>query len=482
MAKEEKNQLDYGKLGFKCGIELHQQLETHKLFCSCPSIVHDKDHSIKVVRKLRAVAGELEKVDRAAAEEVRKGRHYIYEASPTSCCLVELDEEPPHNPNPEAIQIAFQIASLLNAKIVDEIQFMRKTVVDGSNVSGFQRTALIAYDGYVETSIGKVSIENIYLEEEAAQRAREDKDSVTFRLDRLGVALVEIQTGPDIKDAEHAKETSEKIGMIMRSTGKVKRGIGTVRQDVNVSIKGHPRVEIKGFQNLKTMPRIVENEVKRQLNELKAKVNVEPHVRKAEPDLQTSFLRAMPGAARMYPETDIAIIIPKAGKMEKVELISEKIDKLEKKYKLGKDMATKLGKSDKAGFAMKLCDKFKNVKPAFVAETLISYTPELLRNYKGTDPLLIKDSHLEEIFQALDSGKVAKKAVMDILVDISSGKGLHLEKYSMMSDAELDKELKEVIKENSGAPFNALIGRAMGKLKGKADGKKVVELLKKLTS
>lgn len=482
MAKEEtiKENLDYNKLGFRCGLEIHQQLETHKLFCNCPSIVHDKNPSIKVVRKLRAVAGELEKVDIAAAAEVKKGRYYIYEACPTSSCLVELDEEPPHNPNPEAIHTAIQIASLLNAKVVDEIQFMRKTVVDGSNVSGFQRTALLAQDGYVDTGKGRVSIQNIYLEEEASQRVSEDENSVTFRLDRLGVPLIEVQTGPEIKDPEHAKETAEQIGMIMRSTEKVKRGIGTVRQDVNVSVKGHPRIEIKGFQELRTMPKIIESEIKRQLAEMKKGAKTEPHVRKAEPDLTTSFLRLMPGAARMYPETDIAPIVPELKKIEKVELISDKMENLEKNYGLGSDLAAKVSKTGKADFVVALCAKYKNVKPAFIAETVISYVPELLRNFKGTDPLKVKDEHLDSIFKALDEDKITKKAVMELIVDIASGKSLNLSKYSMMSDSDIEKELKQVIAENPGAQFNALIGRAMAKLKGKADGKKVVELLKKM--
>ncbi|GAF96681.1 unnamed protein product, partial [marine sediment metagenome] len=148
----------------------------------------------------------------------------------TSTCLVELDEEPPRPINQEAIGIALEISLLLKAKIIDEIQVMRKIVIDGSNVSGFQRTALIATDGYIETSLGEVRIPVICLEEEAAKKIKETKDSATYRLDRLGIPLIEIATEPDIKNPEHAKETASLLGMILRSTGKVKRGLGTIRQ------------------------------------------------------------------------------------------------------------------------------------------------------------------------------------------------------------------------------------------------------------
>ncbi|MBS3163021.1 Glu-tRNA(Gln) amidotransferase GatDE subunit E, partial [Candidatus Woesearchaeota archaeon] len=180
--------MDYKGLGFKSGIEIHQQLETHKLFCNCPSLVND-DSKVDIFfeRKLRAAAGETGKVDQAAKFEMSKSKTIKYEGCSTSSCLVEMDEEPPHEVNQDALKIVLEVALLLKAKVLDEIHFMRKTVVDGSNVSGFQRTALIAVDGYVETSKGKIKVDTICLEEEAAKKLEEGTDFVRFRLDRLGV-------------------------------------------------------------------------------------------------------------------------------------------------------------------------------------------------------------------------------------------------------------------------------------------------------
>ena len=289
--------MDYKKLGFKCGIECHQQLDGRKLFCNCPCIVHDKEPTVFFERKIRAIAGESGKTDKAAKTEMKKDKVFKYQARETSSCLVEYDEEPPHAVNPQALETALEVALLLNMKPVDEVQFMRKTIVDGSNVSAFQRTALVAVGGYIETTQGRVGIDGLMLEEEAAKKVKEEKNEVTYDLARLGVPLLEIATAPDIQNATHAKEVAEKIGMILRSTGKAKRGIGTIRQDVNVSIKGHSRVELKGFQELKFMEKIVEDEVKRQV---KTK-GEDKHVRKLNPDKTTSFMRPMPSAARMYP-------------------------------------------------------------------------------------------------------------------------------------------------------------------------------------
>ena len=259
--------LNYEKLGFMCGLEIHRQLETRKLFCKCPSIVHDEGEPDFVVkRRLKASAGESGEIDTAALFEEKKGKEYIYEGKKTSSCLIELDEEPPIGPDHEALMAALEISLLLNAKPVDEVTFMRKIVIDGSNVSGFQRTALIATNGHIDTSLGKVPIPTICLEEEAAQKVEGEKDFVRYRIDRLGVALIEIATDASIKNPEHAKETAELIGKTIKSTGKVKSGIGTIRQDVNVSIRDRSRVEVKGFQELKSIPLVDETEVKRQMS------------------------------------------------------------------------------------------------------------------------------------------------------------------------------------------------------------------------
>jgi len=266
----------------KIGLEIHQQLDTHKLFCSCPSELVD-DHEKEFFRTLRATASELGAVDVAALEEAEKHMVFRYQGC-SSSCLVEADEEPPHQPNQEAVNIALEIAKLMKAKPFPETYFMRKIVIDGSNTAGFQRTALLAVDGELEIrdddsndengNSFSVRIDTICLEEDAARKVDDEDISkeniVTYRLDRLGIPLIEITTAPDMHDAKIAVEVAKKIGSYLRATRKVKRGLGTIRQDVNVSIPGGTRIEIKGVQDLHSMEAIIEGEIDRQKRLLRA--------------------------------------------------------------------------------------------------------------------------------------------------------------------------------------------------------------------
>ena len=469
--------MDYNNLGFKCGIEIHQQLEGKKLFCDCSTLNSSKEPDIKIVRRLRAVAGETGKVDVAAKHEMKKGKQFIYVSNSEDSCIVEYDEEPPHPVNQRALDVALQVAVLLNAKIVDEIQVMRKTVVDGSNTSGFQRTALVATNGYIETSLGNVGIANICLEEESAQKVEETDDSVTYKLDRLGIPLVEIGTDPDIKSAEHAKEVAAYLGMVLRSTGGCKRGIGTIRQDVNISIKGHPRVEIKGFQEIRSIVKTIDNEIQRQLKEKKG----EPHVRKANFDFTTTFMRPMPGAARMYPETDVVpikITKDRLDKISAVELISDKTEKLVEKHSITGDLAKGLAKIGKLDVFESFVGKFKNVKPAFIASTLASTVKEISRKFDvNVDKLT--DKEFEEIFSYLNDGKISKDVVMDVLIDYAKGE-FSLDKYASATQEDIEGEIKRIVEGKPGLSVGAYMGMVMGKFKGKVDGKKVMDILKEL--
>ena len=263
--------MDYEKLGLKMGLEIHQQLNTKKkLFCPCSCQLTDKKPLYHVLRKLRPTQSELGKIDRAAFEESRRKLNFIYDAYPHHTCLVESDDEPPHPLNQEALEIGLIIASLMNMQVFDEFHTMRKQVIDGSNTGGFQRTGLIASQGHIDTPYGRVIIENLCLEEDAARRIGQRKGKMEFRLDRLGIPLLEITTDPSMKHPEQVREVAYQIGQILRST-RVKRGLGTIRQDLNISIKDGARVEVKGVQDLDSMAQLVENEVKRQINLIKIK-------------------------------------------------------------------------------------------------------------------------------------------------------------------------------------------------------------------
>jgi glutamyl-tRNA(Gln) amidotransferase subunit E len=599
----------------KCGLEIHQQLDCSKLFCECPSVIQEANPHYTIMRKLRAVVGETGEIDVAAAQEAMKGKQYVYEAYDDNCCLVELDEEPPRNLRAEALLAAIQVGKLFKAKFVDEVQIMRKTVVDGSNTSGFQRTGLVAYGGRIDSSLGAVRIPTVIVEEDSARLIKDEQDKTVFRLDRLGIPLLEISTDPDIVSPEHAAEVAEKIGLLLRSTGRVKRGLGTIRQDLNVSVEGGERVEIKGAQDLKLIPKLVELEgirqenllaIKKELEKRKVRevltqivdvtrlmknckskvivstiakggavlgiklscfkgligrevqpgrrlgtefsdcakvaagvggifhsdelpnygimpdeveqiskhldcgehdafvlvadmksraeralqavimransaiIGVPKEVRRANEDGTTTFMRPMPGAARMYPETDVLPIrLSKEiiSSVELPELIEHKTARYEK-LGLGHDLAELVAKSDRSALFDDFVRSFKGLKPAYIAEIIMTAERTIKRQFNIE--ICPSDEDFCDLFKALEHDEISKESVLEILKEKKPVKEV-LPKFKSLSDSELMRELTRIIEKNKGVQFQALIGKAMAELRGKAPGQKIVELLKKLS-
>jgi len=469
---------DCNKIGLKAGLEIHQQLDTHKLFCSCPSLLRQDPPKFKIKRKLNPVVGETGKIDITAEYEKSKNKIYEYEVYDTNC-LVELDEEPPHQINKEALEISLQIALLLNCKIFPVTQIMRKTVIDGSVTSGFQRTVLVAHDGFIKTSEGKVGIETIALEEDAARIIKHEKNKSVFRLDRLGIPLVEITTKPDLKTPEQIKEAALKIGEILRAA-KVKRGIGTIRQDVNISIKNSKRVEIKGFQEPKIMVQTINNEIKRQQQNIKQN-KCKKEVRKALPDATTEFLRPMPGAARMYPETDHPLLkisrqIINHTKKTLPKLISENRTYL-KKFGLNDELIKLLLKQNKVQDFKFLLNSSNN--PNLIAKTLTLFMTEIAAKENKTlekvSEILNLDA-LETILTQVKTGKISDndiKLVMQKLVQ-----GQKLEDALKKEKINLKQEVENLLKEKPGLSENAYMGLLMAKFKAKVSGAEVIKELK----
>ena len=259
---------DYEELGLKCGLEIHQQLDTEtKLFCRCPSKLQGtREPDFNIMRYMRPVLGEMGTFDKAMLTEYKKGKTIIYEGYNDVICTYELDDTPPFSCNEEARKIALELALLLNANIIEEMHVSRKNYLDGSVPSGFQRTMILGTDGYITLKKGKkIRIAILSLEEEAARKIKTENKTNFYRLDRLGIPLVEVTTQPDINTPEECRECAERIGLLLWMTN-VKKVLGSIRQDVNVSIKSGTRIEIKGVQKLSWITLLINHEISRQLN------------------------------------------------------------------------------------------------------------------------------------------------------------------------------------------------------------------------
>lgn len=608
--------IDYNEIGLRVGIEIHQQLDTkHKLFCNCPTIQRDINESnFEFFRYLRLKRSEIGEEDRAAKEEVLRSKKFVYKFYDTTC-LVEADEEPPRELNPEALRIAIQIGKMLNMKFVDEVHVMRKIVIDGSNTTGFQRTALIAFDGYIEVDGKKIGIATLCLEEESCRKIEDRGDTVIYSLDRLGIPLVEIGTYPDITTPEMAKKVAKKLGMILRSTGKVKRGLGTIRQDVNISIKGGARVEIKGVQDIDILDKIVEYEVVRQLNLIKIRdelrerkaevvkeifdvtdvfkntkckilskvikekgkikaillrkfagivgreiqpgrrlgsefadiarmfglggifhtdelpkygiseeevaklkekvgakeedavviaggdeervdralsriieraeyclIGVPEETRKANEDGTTSYLRPLPGAARMYPETDVPPIriTEDLLNVEIPELIEDRAKRYVKEYGISYDLAYEIADSK----YYKLFEEFSKKIPPTVVAKVIHMIPSDLRK-DGYNVDVLEERHFKITLELIAEGKIAKEGAEQVLKIFCENPNANVEEIlKFFKTEDLDKFIEkiinekiELIKERGEHAFKPLMGLVMKEFRGKVDGKIVAEKL-----
>jgi len=481
---------DTRNLELKCGIEIHQQLDTlRKLFCGCAARLSADRYTVATNRRLRPVAGELGATDEAAAFEKTKGMEFQYFSYPLESCLVEADEEPPHTINLEALEVALKAALMLNCEIPDEIHVMRKTVIDGSNTSGFQRTVLVGLNGWLQMASGRVGISNVCLEEDSCQIIRKEAGRSVYGLDRLGIPLIEIGTEPDIHDPNHAMEVAETIGMVLQSTGAAKKGLGTIRQDLNVSVKGGERVEVKGVQRLGMIPKAVELEAMRQKALADRGKPVTSEVRKALPDCRTEFMRPMPGTARLYPETDIPPMRLEKSYLDLLkknlpELISDKARRLAGTG-INDEMVKQLKQSGQL-------NAFEALSSAFDPKTVAVVLTSLLKQLKGEGVAIEKLTHdrLHEMFSFMKANPLPKEGTIALMRDMAGNPEKPVKDLaagSGMSETEVRAVVKKVISEKKDllGKFNAeqmLMGLVMKEVRGRASGAVVMKLLKEETN
>jgi glutamyl-tRNA(Gln) amidotransferase subunit E len=662
--------LDPASLNLKVGFEIHQQLATKsKLFCKC-SCEEVKKYDNPFVRKLRPTQSELGAYDPAAMFEFSKMHTVEYRPAFGSSCLVEADEEPPHEVSREALETALIFSLALHSKIMDEIHVMRKIVIDGSNTTGFQRTMLVSSGGYIDIAGKRVGVQSICLEEDAAKLISDENGVRKFGLDRLGVPLVEIALEPVTGRPSEIMQVALTLGRLLRASKRVARGLGSIRQDINISVQNGAVVEVKGVQQLDQLVKVIEHEMQRQYGliviaqKLKEKnvdikkvgdriedvsdilgnmtssrivkkiledrgmiiairvpgfagmIGFEPYkdirlgrelgklvkfydidgvfhsdelpnygiteegiaavkqrlqmndndafvilggpndkikfasdaitrrlkaavdgvpaeTRAATPDGKTAFLRPRPGAARMYPETDIlpvavtdSMLVSLANKVPRHW--DEIVDSLAKKYNLNKKLASQVFDSDYLKVFEEIASKTKKIQPTFIAAKLTEDLTSLRR--QGLDASVLTDEDIKDVFMKLENGSIQKESVVlkfeekikkntyrkceickigkmlpeegqmraykcdncgsRILIavvneQLNVNEAIKAAGESSISDEELSTGLDRIIRDNMTIikekgvnALNTLMGRAMAEYRGKADGQKVNAMLK----
>ena len=262
---EEMTPEDYDAVGFKSGLEVHQQLLTRrKLFCRCPARCYSRDYDAEILRHMRPTLSELGEYDGTALMEFKTKKEILYRVHRDTVCTYEMDDTPPFMIDETALDIAIEIALLLRLNLVSELHISRKQYLDGSLPTGFQRTTILGVDGWIPYKDRRIGIAQLGLEEDSCREVSDIGHERVFLTDRLGVPLVEPVTNPDMKTPQEAAEVCEVIRGLLRTTGNVRTGRGAGREDVNVSVRGGSRSEIKGVSSIHHIPLLLYNEAMRQ--------------------------------------------------------------------------------------------------------------------------------------------------------------------------------------------------------------------------
>jgi len=267
---EEMTADDYAKVGFKSGLEIHQQLLTEKkLFCRCPAGKYSSEYHAEILRHMRPTLSELGEYDGTALMEFKTKKDIIYRINRSTVCTYEMDDTPPFQINEQALDIAIEVGMLLNSSVVDEIHIARKQYLDGSIPTGFQRTAIVSVGGFIPYKDRNINIIQMSIEEDSCREFSDIGHQRIYLADRLGMPLIETVTEPEMRTPQEVAEVNDLLRRLVRSTGKVRTGIGAGREDVNVSVTGGTRIEIKGVSKITTIPLLTYNEAMRQWNLLK---------------------------------------------------------------------------------------------------------------------------------------------------------------------------------------------------------------------
>jgi len=262
--------LDYEAVGFMSGLEVHQQLLTaHKLFCRCPGGLYTEEHDGEVLRHMRPTLSELGEYDGTALMEFKTRKEIIYLLNHLNVCTYEMDDTPPFLVNQDAIDVAIELCLTMNMDIIDEVHIARKQYLDGSIPTGFQRTAIVGMNGWLPFKGRRLTITHVSVEEDSCREVSDKGHRIVWRTDRLGMPLTETVTGPELRTPAEVRDAIILCGLTARSTRRVRTGIGASRQDVNVSVRGGSRCEIKGVPKAGLAVKLVHNEAVRQYNLLK---------------------------------------------------------------------------------------------------------------------------------------------------------------------------------------------------------------------
>ncbi|MHC2279401.1 aspartyl-tRNA(Asn)/glutamyl-tRNA(Gln) amidotransferase subunit B [Bradyrhizobium diazoefficiens] len=246
--------------------------------------------------------------------------------------------------NEECVRQAVRTGLGLNAKINLRSVFDRKNyfypdLPQGYQISQYKSPVVGEGEVLVELDGGRsvtVGIERLHIEQDPGKMLHDQSPSLSLiDFNRCGVALMEIVSKPDIRDAEQAKAYVTKLRSIMRYLGTCDGDMekGNLRADVNVSVRkpGGPlgtRCEIKNMNSINFIGQAIEYEARRQIEILEDGGQIEQETRRFDPDKgETRSMRSKEEAHdyRYFPDPDL---LPLEFSQEFVDELKAKLPEL----------------------------------------------------------------------------------------------------------------------------------------------------------
>lgn len=450
------------RINSKIGLEIHVPLNTQqKLFCSCPTNYYE-----------------------------------VGEPNINTCPVCTgMPGIKPYPLNYSALEAAIMVAQLLDCKVVLENIFVKRKHYNYPDLpSGYQRTSEpVGKDG----KLNGVGIWEVHLEEDPG---RYDLKTGYVDYNRSGVPLLEIVTAPDMKTPEDVRNFMRELTNLLKYTERIIDVGGVMRADVNISIEGGAKVEIKNINSVAGAFKAIQYELVRQKNMLSRGAVIRQETRGFnEKTMVTTSMRVKETAAdyRYIPDPDIpplqfedklieGILLPETPQLRKKRLIE--------KYGVREDYAQTMVK-DKD-----VADLFEQVMVAGKLKSELAsmwICREVLRqlNYRSIElnESRLNTSIMVELLELVQSNNITEnvgKKILERVIDSGESPKAVVEKEGLgriSSKDELSTVVAEVLKENPQAiadyknggekALNYLMGQVMKKMKGRADSKVINKLL-----
>ena len=419
--------------------------------------------------------------------------------------------------NQKAIEYSTMTSLALGCKVPDKIMFYRKNYFYPDLPKNFQITQYNVYgfssigvDGIYELDNAKqIRISRIQLEEDPGRIAYSEggmnvRNSALIDYNRAGVALIEIVTEPDFTGPKEVRQFLNKLSLTLEHIGVCDTLLeGSVRCDVNVSMEGGNKVEIKNINSFREVEKAINYEITRQSSLYSRNLKIEHETRHWDDRKKITFKSRSKEEEhdyRYFPEPDIPIIVLGNDfvsnlKNRMPELPNQRFERFVSKYKLSEHTSNILI-NDK-----KLADFFESTlrvyfSPTEIANFLVTDFKSLIEDdSESTDylkNLKVKPEHIAELVKLIAGNKISRITAKDILVKIfesgmlpsevmNSTNSYKISDEKTLEDAvqsvfDKEKSAVEDAKTNSEA-INFLLGKVMKFTNGRADPKIAMRII-----